>query len=72
MADSIVGGLFGMTPESYQQQQNQQALAQSAQLARMSPFELAKTGIGYGVVRSAPGQPGTVRKIKVLQASQLV
>jgi hypothetical protein len=53
MADSIVGGLFGMTPESYQQQQNQQALAQSAQLARMSPFELAKTGVGYGANRLA-------------------
>jgi hypothetical protein len=53
MADSIVGGLFGMTPESYQQQQNQQALAQSAQLAQMSPFALAKTGIGYGANRLA-------------------
>lgn len=53
MADSIVGGLFGMTPESYQQQQNQQALGQSAQLARMSPFELAKTGVGYGANRLA-------------------
>jgi hypothetical protein len=42
-----------MTPESYQQQQNQQALAQSAQLARMSPFELAKTGVGYGANRLA-------------------
>jgi len=53
MADSIVGGLFGMTPEAYQQQQNQQALGQAAQLARMSPFELAKTGVGYGANRLA-------------------
>jgi hypothetical protein len=53
MADSIVGGLFGMTPEMYQETQNQQALAQSAQLARMSPFELAKTGVGYGANRLA-------------------
>jgi len=53
MADSIVGGLFGMTPESYQQQQNQQALSQASQLAQMSPFELAKTGIGYGANRLA-------------------
>ena len=42
-----------MTPESYQQQQNQQALGQAAQLARMSPFELAKTGVGYGANRLA-------------------
>ena len=53
MADSIVGGLFGMTPEAYQQQQNQQALGQAAQFARMSPFELAKTGVGYGANRLA-------------------
>jgi len=53
MADSIVGGLFGMTPEMYQQQQNQQALSQAAQLAQMSPFALAKTGIGYGANRLA-------------------
>lgn len=51
--DSIVGGLFGITPEAYQQQQNQQALGQAAQFARMSPFELAKTGIGYGANRLA-------------------
>lgn len=53
MADSIVGGLFGMTPEMYQQEQNQQALGQAAKLAQMSPFELAKTGIGYGANRLA-------------------
>ena len=51
--DSIVGGLFGMTPQMYQQEQNQQALGQAAQLARMSPFELAKTGVGYGANRLA-------------------
>jgi hypothetical protein len=53
MADSIVGGLFGMTPEMYQQEQNQQALGQAAKLAQMSPLELAKTGIGYGANRLA-------------------
>jgi hypothetical protein len=53
MADSIVGGLFGMTPEMYQQQQSQQALNQAAQLAQLDPFALAKTGIGYGANRLA-------------------
>jgi hypothetical protein len=48
MADSIVGGLFGMTPESYQAQQNQQALAQSEQLGQLDPFALARTGLIYG------------------------
>ena len=51
--DSIVGGLFGITPEAYQQEQNQRALGQASQLARMSPFELAKTGVGYGANRLA-------------------
>lgn len=53
MATDIVGGLFGITPEAYQQQQNQQALGQAAQFAQMSPFELAKTGVGYGANRLA-------------------
>ena len=48
MADSIVGGLFGMTPEMYQQQQNQQALAQSAELGQLDPFSAARTGLIYG------------------------
>jgi len=51
--DSIVGGLFGMTPEMYQQQQNQNALKQASELAQLDPFALAKTGIGYGANRLA-------------------
>ena len=53
MADSIVGGLFGMTPEMYQQEQNQRALRQASELAQLDPFALAKTGIGYGANRLA-------------------
>ena len=48
MADSILGGLFGITPEAYQAQQNQQALAQSAELGQLDPFALARTGLIYG------------------------
>jgi hypothetical protein len=51
--DSIVGGLFGMTPEMYQQTQNQNALKQASELAQLDPFALAKTGIGYGANRLA-------------------
>ena len=51
--DSIMGGLFGITPEAYQQEQNQRALGQAAQFAQMSPFALAKTGVGYGANRLA-------------------
>jgi hypothetical protein len=53
MADSIVGGLFGMTPEMYQQEQNQRQLRQASELAQLDPFALAKTGIGYGANRLA-------------------
>jgi hypothetical protein len=48
MATDIVGGLFGITPEAYQAQQNQQALAQSAELAQQDPFTSARTSLIYG------------------------
>lgn len=48
MATDIVGGLFGMTPEMYQREQNQQALAQAAQLGQMDPFASARTSLIYG------------------------
>jgi len=51
MADSIMGGLFGITPEGYQQQQNQQALRQAAELAQLDPMARARTGIIYGANR---------------------
>ena len=48
MAESIMSGLFGITPEGYQAQQNQQALAQSTQLAQLDPFASARTSLIYG------------------------
>ena len=48
MATDIVGGLFGMTPEMYQREQNQQALAQAAQLGQMDPCASARTSLIYG------------------------
>jgi hypothetical protein len=48
MADSIMGGLFGITPEAYQAQQNRQALAQSAELGQLDPFASARTSLIYG------------------------
>jgi hypothetical protein len=53
MADSIMGGLFGTTPEMYQQEQNQRALKQASELAQLDPLALAKTGVGYGANRLA-------------------
>jgi hypothetical protein len=45
--DSIMSGLFGITPEAYQAQENRQALAQSAQLAQQDPFTSARTSLIY-------------------------
>ncbi len=46
--ESIVGGLFGMTPEMYQTQQSRQDLARAAELGQMDPFASARTSLIYG------------------------
>jgi hypothetical protein len=48
MADSMVGGLFGMTPETYQAQQNQQALGRAVELGQLDPFSSARASLIYG------------------------
>ena len=69
--DSIMGGLFGMNPEMYQQQQNQQALAQAAELAQLDPMARARTGIMYGanrLVGALGGQDPQLQKISAIQS----
>ena len=48
MATDIVQGLFGMTPESYQQQRDAAAYKQAAAFGRMDPMQAARTSIYYG------------------------
>jgi hypothetical protein len=48
MATDIVQGLFGMTPESYQQQRDAVALQRAAAFGQMSPMESARTSVFYG------------------------
>ena len=48
MAESIMSGLFGLTPEAYQAEQNQLALAQASKLAQQDPFTSARTSLIYG------------------------
>mgnify|MGYP003333912219 CR=1 FL=1 len=43
--DSIVGGLFGLTPEMYQQAQRERERAEALQFAQLSPIESAKFGM---------------------------
>lgn len=45
---SIVQGLFGITPESYQQQRDAAAYQRAAAFGQMSPMESARTSIFYG------------------------
>jgi hypothetical protein len=44
----IVQSLFGVSPESYQQAQQQRADAQALQFARLDPFQQANFAIGRG------------------------
>lgn len=48
MATDIVQSLFGVTPESYQLQQQAAAKEQAAQFAKMDPFERAAYGTFLG------------------------
>jgi len=48
MASEIVGSLFGVTPELYQEQRDQMARQRAMQLARMAPLEQAS----YGAARA--------------------
>ena len=48
MATDIVQGLFGMTPESYQQQRDAEAYKRAAAFGQMEPMQAARTSIYYG------------------------
>jgi hypothetical protein len=58
MATDIVQGLFGMTPESYQMQQQAAARQQAAQFAQMNPFQQANYGIYLGANQIGGGIGG--------------
>ena len=58
MADSIVGGLFGMSPEQYDMALRQQEQATGAQLARLSPFEQGQAAIYAGGAQLGRGLGG--------------
>ncbi len=58
MATDIVQGLFGMTPEAYQLQQQAAARQQAAQFAQMDPFQQANYGIYLGANQIGGGIGG--------------
>lgn len=55
---SIVGGLFGMTPEQYDMSLRQQEQATGAELAQLTPFERRQAGIYSGGAQLGRGLGG--------------
>jgi len=60
MADSIVGGLFGITPEMYQQSKAEQGLAEGAQLGAMSPDAFGRSMLYAGGAQLGRGIGGAL------------
>jgi len=63
MADDIVGGLFGVNPEMYQQQQQQQVFNRAVALQNLNPLQQASVGIqqaGYNLAGALGGALGGV------------
>jgi hypothetical protein len=74
MADSIVGGLFGMTPESYQDTRQQLEQRQALQQAQLDPYEAvnymaARAGqqLGRGIGGLLGGQDPQLQRISQFQ-----
>jgi hypothetical protein len=74
MADSIVGGLFGMTPESYQDTRQLLEQRQALQQAQLDPYEAvnymaARAGqqLGRGLGGLLGGQDPTLQRISAFQ-----
>jgi len=72
MAESVVGGLFGITPEIYQQTQNQRALQQASELGQLDPMALARTGIMYGANRLAGALGGQDPQLQLISQRNAV
>ena len=60
MATDIVQSLFGVTPQAYQQAQQDRADAQALQYAKLSPFEQANFAIGRGATGLASALGGAL------------
>jgi hypothetical protein len=60
MAENIVAGLFGMTPESYQGQQYQQDLKRGYELAQLSPGAAAQANLMASVGQLGRGVAGAM------------
>ena len=70
--ESIMAGLFGITPEGYQAQENRQALAQSAELAQQDPFASARTSLIYGGRQLAGALGAQDPQLRIISARNAV
>jgi hypothetical protein len=55
---SIVQGLFGVTPEAYQQQQQRQAMQDALVMSQLDPMQFARANLMAGAGRAAGGFAG--------------
>jgi hypothetical protein len=60
MATDIVGGLFGITPDMYQQQRAEQGLAEGAKLGQMSPDAFGRSMLYAGAAQLGRGIGGAM------------
>jgi len=58
MATDIVGSLFGVSPEMYQEERNRQGLKDAITMARLDPMQYANAAIQAGAGRAAGGFAG--------------
>ena len=77
MAENIVAGLFGMTPEAYQGQQYQQDLKRGYELAQLSPGAAAQANLMASVGQLGRGFAGAMgvedpQLQRITQQSQLL
>jgi len=60
MAENIVAGLFGMTPDMYQRQQYQQELKTGYELAQLDPGAAARAQLGANIGQIGRGFAGAL------------
>ena len=76
MAESMVAGLFGLTPQAYQNQQYQQDLKRSYELAQLDPGAAARAQLGASVGQLGRGVAGAMGiedpQLKLISARQQV
>ncbi len=76
MATDIVGGLFGISPEMYQQQMNRQAMQDAIAMQRLDPLERAGAMTQAGTYMAGQGIGGAFGiedpMLKVISARQQI